>query len=75
MEYHGVCVARSHVWDWIRSYTKPGTECNPVKPLRGCPICELPESSQILQQLLRYYTWRVRHRQALRGGGCKTQRT
>ena len=43
MEYHGVCVARQQVWDWIRSYTKPGTVYNPVKPLKECPICELPE--------------------------------
>ena len=58
MEYHGVCGARQQVWDWIRSrsYTKPGTVYNPVKPLRECPICELPELSHILQQLLWYYT-------------------
>ena len=55
MEYHGVCGARQQVWDWIRSYTKPGTVYNPVKPLRECPICELPELSHILQQLLWYY--------------------
>ena len=39
-----------------RSYTKPGTVYSPVKPLRGCPICELPELRHILQQLLWYYT-------------------
>ena len=56
VEYHGVCGARQQVWDWIRSYTKPGTVYDPVKPLRECPICELPELSHILQQLLWYYT-------------------
>ena len=56
MECHCVCGARLEVWDWIRSYTKPGTVCAPgVKPLRGCRICELPESSQTLQQLLWHY--------------------
>ena len=55
MKYHGVCGARQQVWDWPRSYTKPGTVYNPVKPLRGCPICELPDLSHILQQLLWYY--------------------
>ena len=52
MEYHGVCGARQQVRDWIRSYTKPGTVYNPVKPLMGCPICKLADLSQILQQLL-----------------------
>ena len=56
MAYHGVCGARQQVWDSIRSYTKPGTVYNPVKPLRECPICELPELSHILQQLLWYYS-------------------
>ena len=56
MEYHGVCGARQQVWDWIRSYTKPGTVYIPVKPLRVCPICELPELNHILQQVLWYYS-------------------
>ena len=58
MEYHGVCGARRQVWDWTRSYTKPGTLCNPAKPLRGCPTCELLELSQIRQQLLWHCSWR-----------------
>ena len=55
MENHDVCGARQQVWDWIRSYTKPGTVYNQVKPLRECPICEIPELSHILYQLLWYY--------------------
>ena len=55
-----MCGARQQVWDWIRSYTKPGTVYNPVKPLREGPICELPELSHILQQLLWYYNTAIR---------------